>query len=241
MDEDALPPRKVPSPVAWLGMAALITIVLWQMPMGSLMLYPFSILATWFHEMGHGLTALLMGGDFKQLEILPDGSGVAWHTTQGRFQQVMVSAGGLLGPPLAGSWLILSGTSERRSRLALLALGLCLILSTALWVRSSFGWVILPPVGICLLWAGLKGPDWLQPVLIQFLGVQACISSFRQLDYLFMKQAHLGGQVMLSDTGKIAELLFLPYWFWGSLIALISFGLLAGSLRQVARKARQKS
>jgi hypothetical protein len=237
-DDDELPPRKQRSPVAWLGMAALITIVIWQMPMGSLMLYPFSILATWFHEMGHGLTALLMGGGFKQLVLFPDGSGVAWHTTQGRLQQVMVSAGGLLGPPLAGAGLILSGTSASRSRLALTSLGLLLLISTLIWVRGAFGWVILPPLGLSLLWAGRKGPDWLQPVLIQFLGVQACISSFQQLDYLFMQQANLGGQVMLSDTGKMAEHLFLPHWFWGGLIALISFALLAGSLRQVARRQK---
>ena len=47
-----------------------ITFVVWQIPLvGRFILYPFTILGTWFHEMGHGVTAMLMGGSFEQLEI----------------------------------------------------------------------------------------------------------------------------------------------------------------------------
>lgn len=42
----------------WLMAAALVTVVLWQIPQGDYILYPFTILATWFHEMGHGLAAI---------------------------------------------------------------------------------------------------------------------------------------------------------------------------------------
>ncbi|HEY6814612.1 MAG TPA: M50 family metallopeptidase, partial [Croceibacterium sp.] len=56
---------------------ALLCIVLWQTYWGSLLLYPFTILATWFHEMGHGIAAMLVGGQFDRLMIYQDGSGVA--------------------------------------------------------------------------------------------------------------------------------------------------------------------
>ncbi|MEY4952853.1 MAG: hypothetical protein RL299_1277, partial [Pseudomonadota bacterium] len=39
--------------LALLGIA-LASILAWQTALGSLVLYPFTILATWFHEMGHG-------------------------------------------------------------------------------------------------------------------------------------------------------------------------------------------
>jgi len=240
-DADDFNPKRERSPVAWLAIAGLITVFMWQMPFGSMAMYPFSILSTWFHEMGHGLTAILMGGSFKYLEIFPNGSGLAVHATQGGLQQALVSAGGLLGPPIAGAFFIVSGSSEKRSRLVLAVLGLSLVISTVIWVRSSFGWVILPPTGLALLLAAGKGPGWLQPVLLQFLGVQACISSFHQLDYLFMNQINMGGQIMYSDTAKIASILFLPYWFWGGLIAVLSFALLAGSLMHVSRVARKKA
>ena len=56
---------------------AVASIILWQTTIGSLVLYPFTILATWFHEMGHGLAAMLTGASFERLLIFPDGSGVA--------------------------------------------------------------------------------------------------------------------------------------------------------------------
>ena len=34
------------------------------LPFGNYLIYPFMILATWFHEMGHGLTALAFGYEF---------------------------------------------------------------------------------------------------------------------------------------------------------------------------------
>lgn len=233
---DELEPGRKRSPVAWLFAAALLTVVIWQMPFGGLMLYPFTILATWFHEMGHGLTALLLGAEFKQLLIFPNGSGVAYHTASGRLSGALVAAGGLLGPPIAGSLFILSGRFARRSRWVMGVLGVVLLLSTLIWVRTPFGWVILPLTGISLLLIASKGPDWLQTVVLQFLGVQACISTYHQLDYLFMNQANIGGRQMLSDTGSIAKALLLPYWFWGGAIALISFALLASSLYIVSRR-----
>ena len=55
--------------LTWLVAAAIVTAIMWQIPIGNYILYPFSILATWFHEMGHGLMALMLGGQFQKLEI----------------------------------------------------------------------------------------------------------------------------------------------------------------------------
>ena len=48
---------------------AVVSVLLWQTRIGSLVLYPFTILATWFHEMGHGLAAMLTGSSFERLLI----------------------------------------------------------------------------------------------------------------------------------------------------------------------------
>jgi hypothetical protein len=40
---------------------------------------------------------------------------------------------------------------------------------------------------------------------------------------------------MLSDTGRIAQLLVLPHWFWGSLIALFSGFILLESLKAACK------
>ena len=63
--------------ITLLVILALGSLMIWHAPFGALLLYPFTILSTWFHEMGHGLSAILMGERFDSLVIYPDGSGVA--------------------------------------------------------------------------------------------------------------------------------------------------------------------
>ncbi|MDJ0694067.1 M50 family metallopeptidase [Mastigocoleus sp. MO_188.B34] len=215
----------------WLIAAAFVTIILWQIPAGDYILYPFSILATWFHEMGHGLMALLLGGNFQQLQIFSNGSGVATYSLARSLAPIgpsLVAAAGPMGPPIAGSALILASRSFKAASLSLKILGGFLIFSSLVWVRSPFGLIAIPVLGLITLLVGLKAPRWLQGFAIQFLGVQACISTFHQLDYLFSYSA---GNLGLSDTAQIQNNLLLPYWFWGGLMAIASFAILFQSLR----------
>ncbi len=215
----------------WLIGAAVATVVLWQVPYGDYILYPFSILATWFHEMGHGLAAIFLGGTFRQLEIFPNGSGVATHSGRlflGPIGRAFVAAAGLMGPPIAGAILILASRSFKTASISLKILGGFLLFSVLIWVRSLFGIVAILLLGLIILGIGIKGNRWFQGFSIQFLGVQACISTYHQLDYLFTPTA---GPLGVSDTGQIQRQLFLPYWFWGGLIAVASLVILIQSLR----------
>ena len=214
--------------------AAVLTVVLWQIPGGNYILYPFTILATWFHEMAHGLTALLLGGRFTKLLIFPDGSGAAYYSGPlllGTFGQVLVAAAGPMGPPVAGAALILTSRSLKVASLALKLLGSFLLISTAVWVRSLFGLVTIPLMGAGVLGVALNGSES-QRLLVQFLGVQACVSTYRQIDYLFSYSA---GPLGISDAAQIQQALLLPYWFWGGLMAVSSLLILVMSLWRVYR------
>ena len=218
----------------WLIGAAVATVVLWQVPYGHYILYPFSILATWFHEMGHGLAAILLGGDFRKLEIFANGSGRATYTYDSRLflgsiGRAIVAAAGLLGPPIAGAILILASRSFKTASISLKILGGFLLFSVLIWVRSLFGIVAILLLGLIILGIGIKGNRWFQGFSIQFLGVQACVSTYNQLDYLFSPTA---GPLGISDTAQIQrELIIFPYWFWGGLIAIASLVILVQSLR----------
>ncbi|MBR8833235.1 MAG: M50 family metallopeptidase [Stigonema ocellatum SAG 48.90 = DSM 106950] len=223
--------------LTWLIAAAIATILLWHVPFGNYILYPFTILATWFHEMGHGLAALLLGGDFQQLKISPNGSGVAYYSGGlflGPIGSALVAAAGPLGPPIAGAILILASRSFKTATLSLKILGGFLIVSTLIWVRSLFGLVAIPLLGFIILGIALGANRWLQGFAIQFLGVQACVSTYLQLDYLFSSSA---GPGLHSDSAQIQHLLFLPYWFWGGLMAIASLVILVQSLRIAYRSA----
>ncbi|NEU72632.1 M50 family metallopeptidase [Hassallia byssoidea VB512170] len=223
--------------LTWLIAAAIATIILWQLPAGAYILYPFTILATWFHEMSHGLMALLLGGQFRKLEIFGDGSGVASYAMSLSLAPIgpaLVAAAGPMGPPIAGSALILASRSFKTATLSLKILGGFLLLSTLIWVRSLFGLIAIPLLGLIILAIAFKAPRWLQGFAIQFLGVQACVSTYHQLDYLFSYSA---GPLGLSDTAQIQQRLLLPYWFWGGLMAIASLVILVQSLR-IAYRSR---
>lgn len=218
----------------YLAAIAVITVVLWQTYWGSLLLYPFTILATWFHEMGHGLTAAALGGDFVQLVIFPNGSGFAEFATPGGLSnraQAIIAAAGLLGPSFAGSLLIIASRSRIATRLSLGILGLLLIVSTVIWVRSLAGWIVLPAFAGLTLLTAAYGRRRLQRFVVELIGVQAAISVWQHLGYLFSDGGNIGGQYLSSDTGAISDALFFPYWFWGGLITVVIVGMVTGALR----------
>jgi hypothetical protein len=223
--------------IGFLVACAASSVLLWQTTFGSFLLYPFTILATWFHEMGHGL-AVLTGNSFEKLLIFPDGSGLALSSRDPdgySLTDALISASGPLGPAIAGSGLILASRHKDTTRSALLVLGLSLLLSTAIWVRSLTGWIVLPIMGILILALAVRGSATHQRLAIQILGVQAAISVWRQFDYLFSAGGVIDGQAMRSDTSAIADALFLPYWFWGSALSGIIIALLWWSLRRALR------
>lgn len=217
--------------LSWLIMAGILTAVLWQIPGGDYILYPFTILATWFHEMGHGLMALILGGNFVKLEIFSSGSGVATYAAPFSWSPIhraLVAAAGPMGPPIAGATLILVSRNRFATNWCLKLLGVFLIISTIIWVRSPFGFVFIPLLGAVIFGLGLIPSPSIKGFMIQFLGVQACVSTYHQLNYLYSYRA---GPFGLSDTAQIQQELFLPYWFWATLMAVASAAILFQSLR----------
>ena len=122
------------------------------------------------------------------------------------------------------------------TRSALAVLGVALIVSTLIWVRSLAGWAVLPVLGMIFVVLALRGSASWQRFAIQFIGVQACISAWQQFDYLFSPGGTVGGELQRSDTGAIADVLLLPYWFWGASISAAIIALLWWSLRFAFRR-----
>ena len=215
-----------------------ISILLWQSPYGAYLLYPFSILATWFHEIGHGLAAMAFGNHFERLVIFPDGSGYALHIGEAepsRLSQAVIAAAGLLGPTIAGCLLILASRRHKSTQIALIGLGALLLVSTAIWVRSATGWIVLPAMGAACLAVAFYAREQHRRFAVQFLGMQGCISIYRDFGYLFSEGGTVDGRVQLSDTGHIEQALFLPYWFWGGLITVLILLMIFYALRLAHR------
>ena len=189
--------------------------------------WPLLLLSTLVHELGHGLAAVFVGGDFVSLEMFADGSGVAATAhSGGRTARAFISAGGLVGPAIVAGGLFVAARTERRARLVLGVLAGVLVMATVLVVRNLFG------VAYVLLLSGLLaavvrfGSAWIAHLVLVLLAVQLSASVFSRGDYLFTPVARTGAGNMPSDVALIADALLLPYWFWGGLCGLFSVAVL---------------
>lgn len=225
----------------WLAVAA--TLALHFVPYGDFFLYPFALLGTWAHEMGHGLTALLVGGSFDRLLLFPDLGGVAYSSRPDTvLAPALVAAGGLVGPAVAGGMTVVAGARPRLARVVLYLFAALLLVSLALWVRNGFGAAAVLGLGAGFGVLARYGADGVKLMVAQFTGIQLCLGSLSDFDYMFTRDFVRDGQRQISDTQAIAEQLFLPYWFWGGLIALTSILILLGAFwiawRRPAARAR---
>jgi len=223
------------SPRRALVLAALLVVALQMLvPLGRQILYPFTLLGTWVHEMGHGLTAILVGGSFRLLEIFGDGSGLAHSSFQPGWRGGMVSMGGLLAPPLVGCAVLALARGGRRARIILIALAAALLISVAIWVRSMAGLVAMPLVAAALGLVAWRGSGDSNLLVAQLVGLLLALDTVTRIDYLFTSSTERGP----SDIVKVAEAFGGHYLAWGALLATVSFALCALGLWRAWRPAR---
>jgi hypothetical protein len=224
-------------------LAGLVVVMLPALPLGNYLIYPFVILTTWFHEMGHGLTAMATGQEFRQLMIFASGSGVAESRLAADslpWVQAAIAAGGPLAPCVVGAALILASANPKLWRPALWLMAAAIFVSVIIWVRSPVGYAVLPLVGACLALIAWRAKPAFTRFALQFLGILAGMSMLRDFHYLFTHEAVIEGRAVLSDTGQIAAVTGLPHWLWAAVILLVSAVMVGGALKFALAEKRLK-
>ena len=211
--------------------AAIVFIVQSWLPFGHELLYPLTLFTTWVHEMGHGLTGLALGGQFTELVIRGDASGYAMTGASSGWPDALVSAGGLLAPPILGSFILGFVHGPRRAKIVLTVLAAALVISVAIWVRSAVGVITMPIVAVLLgyvAWFGFRTKPHRRVIMVQVLGVMLALDTvFRMIGYALSSEARKGET---SDVQNIANELGGAYWLWGLASIAIALSLLAFSL-----------
>lgn len=204
-----------------LMISAIATLALYVIPFGDFIAYPLLLISTVFHELGHGFTALLVGGGFSKLEIYANGGGLAYTTEHGGAASAAVIAGGLVGPAIGAMLCFVAARRPLAARISLAAIGAVLVAAEILYVRTAFGLVFVAALAAVCLGIAARAKTQTSQLALGFLAVQLALSVFSRGGYLFTKTAGgLGDNV--SDVAQMAEVLGGTYWMWGLVCGAIS-------------------
>jgi preprotein translocase subunit SecG len=228
--------------------ALLASLLLWNLPFGGLLLYPFKLLATWLHEASHGLAMILTGVGFDHLTIYRDTSGLAYGTSEaGGVGSAVIAAAGYMGTPLWGAVLLVVTPNARLARWALLVLG-TLLVGTALTVIGTpegdmFGpWAVGAIGAACAAAAFLVPAPW-RLAIAHFIAAQSCVNAILDIRVLLRPSQVVGGKVAgASDAHNMAAATFgttatWAVWLWAIMWLLWSLLVLYIALRLSGSRA----
>jgi len=184
----------------WLFVIAAVIFI--QLPLVSV---PFKWLESYFHEISHGLAAVVTGGSVVKIELFPNGAGLC--TTRGGFT-LFITFMGYAGAILWGC--LIYSIASINQKAAKIASGLIIALicgSLIFWVRDLLTLLILIIVlGIFVLQFKLPKLGHLQK-LLKFTGIMVLLNSLLSPLYL------LDGR-SIGDGARLAEITFIPELIW---------------------------
>lgn len=223
-----------------LALALVASVLLWQLPYGPYVLYPFKLVGTWLHEGSHAIAMLITGAGFERMEVFRDGSGLA-HAARGSGPTAagFIAAAGYMGAPLWGALVIAIARDARGARRALLAMGALLGVTAVLSIANRFGQVALGTTGVALVVLALVPRPRLHVVLAHFVAAQACIGAVVDIRVLYRPSLVVDGKIVrdsdahamaLSSFGTDADW---AVWLWASLWLAWSLAILFFALWRV--------
>lgn len=220
-----------------IGLAALASLLMAILPLFGLLNFPFRLLLTMVHELGHGLAALLTGGNFIRFVVFPNGAGLAY--TAGGWPLLVTSAG-YLAVALFGAGLIMLGRSQRWSRIALGVIGgVMVVFSLRYGAPSIFstGHILAGLLttlagvifGAFFIWMALKAAAGWVVLLLHFLAIQAGLTALADLFGLIGLSTRFF-TAPANDAQSMAELTFIPAVIWAILWVVIAVVLIGGAI-----------
>lgn len=219
------------SAVDWrrVGLLAAIVVpvmLLWSTPI----VWPLKILVVFFHELSHGLAAIVTGGRIARIEVVAAQGGVCW--TMGGNQFLILMAG-YLGSLVWGAGVLLVASGSKRDRAVSVGLGSVILVATVLWVRPviSFGFGFHLLAAIALVALGWFLPDTFNDIVLRIFGVTSCLYVIPDIYSDTIARSHLR-----SDARMLAEMTHIPTVIWGGLWILLALAVCGGLLLVTCRR-----
>ncbi|MBU2869347.1 M50 family metallopeptidase [Colwellia sp. E2M01] len=177
-------------------------VVIRQIPIVSI---PLNWLETYFHEISHGIAALLTGGEIISIQLFSNGSGLC--TTRGGIG-FFITFFGYAGATLWGWLLFKLAKSHQRTAQIISALMIALLVaSIILWARDLLTIIIIVCLVIIFIFTiKVRRLHYLQ-LLLKFFGLSILLNSLFSPIYLFDGRA-------LGDGAALASMTFIPEFIW---------------------------
>ena len=199
--------------------ACIVMLILMNFQTGRYVLYPFKLFATWVHEMCHGTAAILVGGKVAYLQIFHDGSGLCYYYVDGvNWKRAFVSSAGYTGTAFWGCILLLFRRTTLGPTIGTIGFGIAILLSCALYVRNTFGLIVLCIEGLFLVMGGWFLPaEWVDN-LYAFLAATCSMNALLDIQNLFGSgQGYVGGELQNTDAHTVSEYWGNDYRFWATM------------------------
>jgi len=171
-----------------------------------------------------GLAALSVGGKISWLNVYADGSGLANTLIPvGNFERCWVAAAGYQGTAIVGGIMLMFRRSNFAARLLMSLIGFTILLTCLLFVRNTFGLVILIMMGLLLIATWKLPPFWVGE-LFALLAATTCLNSITSIHVLFfVSEQSIGGVVRSSDATAMQEVTRINSQVWATLWMVLSF------------------
>ena len=181
--------------------------------------YPFGWFETFFHELSHGLAALLTGGVIHSIKLNLDGSGLC--VTAGGFEFLVLIAG-YAGSALWGSlvYLSVSGGKGRSAKVIAAMLALLVMFTGILWARDLVTIIILLVIVGLFGTAYRYGSHQLTQRFVEFIGVYVVLDAIRS-PFALIDGRSLGDGNALSDMTLIPEIIWVMLWGFLAVCCLV--------------------
>jgi hypothetical protein len=236
-----------------LAIALLASLLLWNLPFGGVVLYPFKLLATWLHELSHGVMMIVTGAGFDHVDIFRDTSGLAYAQGPaggGAIGASLIATAGYMGTPLWGAALLVTTPDARRARIALLVYATLLVVTAITVVDNGFGAEAIAAIGGVMAACAIALPPRARIAFAHFIAAQACVDALLDIRVLFRTSQVIDGQELActdiirtgcSDAHNMASYTFgtndtWAVWTWAAVWLAWSLVILFVALRVMTRR-----
>ena len=214
------------------GLALLVVIILWNVPLFSMVLYPLRLFVTYIHEAGHVVASVLTGGEVTRFVVYPNGSGVTY--TIGGVRALILPAG-YIGTALFGASLFYIANTWTRTRLITAILGYGLIAFSIFFTlpdlfNGLLALVIGCVFGMILVSLSRKGSEDFNLLVLNVLAMIVGLNAVLDVFYIVENPAVRG--VVTNDAAAFSQQFapWVPASIWALIWAFASAVLLAGSV-----------